>query len=154
MASEFITNHWEETFSIGRNMAPLLIPGDVLALYGDLGSGKTVFAKGLCAGLDVRDMVTSPTFTLVQEYQGRLPVYHFDFYRLNSPQEIEMLDLDQYFNQAGVSIIEWAEKGDMLLPDSVFKIRIERDADYRKYPDRRKMTVTAPEARGVEVLTA
>jgi tRNA threonylcarbamoyladenosine biosynthesis protein TsaE len=152
--SKFITKRWEETFRIGQHVAPLLESGDVLALIGNLGSGKTVFTKGVCHGLHVTDVVTSPTFTLIHEYKGRLPVYHFDFYRLNSPEEIEMLDLDGYFNQSGISIIEWADKGETLLPDSVFKIVFERDSDGGSHPDRRHLSITAPSQRGLERIKA
>ena len=90
---EIVSQNRERTFAVGRALADFLGAGDVVALTGDLGSGKTVFAQGACAGLDVRDCVTSPTYTLIQEYSGRLPVFHIDFYRLETVREIEDLDL-------------------------------------------------------------
>ncbi len=114
-----------ETDALGGRLAAILRAGDVVALTGELGSGKTVLAQGVCAGLDVHDPVTSPTFILVQEYQGRLPVFHFDFYRLDSIREIEALDLDEYFDAGGVCLIEWAERGEPLLPRDRFSIVLE-----------------------------
>ena len=118
----------EETFRLGREFAGGLKPGSVVAISGELGSGKTVLVQGLCSGLGVSDCVTSPSFTLVQEYRGFCPVYHFDFYRLESVREIEDLDLERYFESGGVSLIEWAERAEPLLPDSRVRIRIERMA--------------------------
>ena len=100
-----------ETGAVGRDLAARLHAGDVVLLYGDLGAGKTAFVKGLAEGLDVsRDDVSSPTFTLIQEYRGgRLTLYHADLYRLNDPREIEDLGLDEIAAD-GVLAIEWAEK--------------------------------------------
>ena len=117
-----VTMNRQETFGWGKRFALLLQEGDIVALYGELGSGKTVLTQGICAGLNVKTPVTSPSFTLVQEYIGRLKVYHFDFYRLDSLDEIESLDIDGYIEQQGVCVIEWAEKGDVLLPKTYFKI--------------------------------
>jgi tRNA threonylcarbamoyladenosine biosynthesis protein TsaE len=106
-----ITNSESETADIGRALAATLSAGDVLLLYGDLGAGKTAFVRGLAEGLGVaREEVSSPTFTLVQEYRGgRLPLFHVDLYRLNDPREIDDLGLDEIADE-GVLAIEWAEK--------------------------------------------
>lgn len=107
----------EETASFGRTQAASLRRGDVLALCGDLGAGKTQFVKGLAAALGADATVTSPTFTLIHEYPGgRLPLYHFDFYRLDDADEALKIGLDEYLNGDGVCVIEWADKFPALLP--------------------------------------
>lgn len=121
---EFITNSPEETQTFGRLFSQMLEPGDVVALIGDLGSGKTCLTSGICKGLEVENEVTSPTFVLINEYEGRLPVYHFDFYRLVSEKEIWNLGIDDYVNGDGICIIEWAERGLSLLPDSRIEVHL------------------------------
>jgi len=144
------TNSAEETFRLGKRFAELLQEGDVVALTGNLGTGKTVFAQGICAGLEVEDVVTSPSFTLIQEYRGRLPVFHFDFYRLDSLSEIEDLDMDCYFNARGISIIEWAEKGEVLLPVHRFSIVLRRMNTKRKIATgKRWIQCGGPRGRGL-----
>ena len=107
----FISNSPAETEAIGRQLAEEIGAGSVLALKGDLGSGKTVFVKGLVAGLGSRADVTSPTFTIVHEYRGgRMPVYHLDFFRLENREPVARLGLDDYFFGDGVSVIEWANR--------------------------------------------
>lgn len=106
-----------ETLSLGHAESARCSAGDVVALCGELGAGKTQFVKGLAAGLGVASEVTSPTFTLIHEYTGgRLPVYHFDFYRLDFAAEAVALGLDEYLEGAGVSVIEWGDKFPGLLP--------------------------------------
>jgi tRNA threonylcarbamoyladenosine biosynthesis protein TsaE len=106
-----------ETFALGRTHALSLRNGSVLALVGDLGAGKTHFVKGLAAGLGHGEEVTSPTFTLLHEYTGgRLPLYHFDFYRLDSEQEALRMGLDDYLDAPGVCVVEWGDKFPGLLP--------------------------------------
>ena len=127
---EWVSNNWHETYRLGEKLAQFLHAGDVVALSGELGTGKTVMIKGICNGLHVKEPVTSPSFTLVQEYSGRIPVFHFDFYRLEIIHEIEKLDLDYYFQMDGVCLIEWGEKGEPLLPKETLFIRIDRASDY------------------------
>jgi tRNA threonylcarbamoyladenosine biosynthesis protein TsaE len=113
----FISNSPEETAAFGHKRAPAIHAGDVIALAGDLGAGKTQFVKGLVAGLGSEAAVTSPTFTLLHEYTGgRLPVYHFDFYRLEDRAAALRLGLDDYFFGDGVSVIEWADRFRDLIP--------------------------------------
>ena len=115
----FISNSPQETESFGRQLAGTVQPGDVLALAGDLGSGKTQFAKGFAAGLGATTTPTSPTFTLIHEYTGgRLPIYHFDFFRIEDQGAAERLGLDEYFFGEGVSIVEWADKFAELIPEN------------------------------------
>ena len=129
----------EGTFAFGLEIGSDLRPGEVLALAGDLGAGKTRFVKGVAAGLGYDGEVTSPTFTLIHEYQGgRLPLYHFDFYRLNSEEEVLRLDLEEYFSSGGVVIIEWADKFASVLPREQtrwFRFRIEA-GDRRSISDK------------------
>lgn len=114
-----------ETLALGRRLAERLAPGTVVALYGDLGAGKTHLAKGLCAGLGVApEAVTSPTFTLVQEYDGRLPVFHFDAYRLDDPAAFYDLGYEEYFFGDGVSVVEWPERVEALIPADALRLRL------------------------------
>lgn len=116
MASIISHSPWE-TFELGRTLAARLRAGDVLALAGDLGAGKTHFVKGLAQGLGITSEVTSPTFTLIHEYRGgRLPLYHIDCYRLESAGELLGIGIDEYLRPDGVTAIEWADKFDELLP--------------------------------------
>src|SRR6266436_3133924 len=111
---------------MGQQFAEEIGIGSILALRGDLGSGKTVFVKGLVAGLGSGSDVTSPTFTILHEYRGgRLPVYHFDFFRLEERQSIVRLGLDDYFFGDGVSVIEWAERFPELIPQQARQILFE-----------------------------
>jgi tRNA threonylcarbamoyladenosine biosynthesis protein TsaE len=113
----FISNSAEETIAAGRSYALSACKGDVFALTGDLGAGKTQFVKGFVAGLGSRAEVTSPTFVLVHEYEdGRLPVYHFDFYRLDNREAVLRLGFDDYVFGEGVSLIEWADRHTDLIP--------------------------------------
>ena len=119
-----------ETFALGRAEATHCGAGAVVALCGELGAGKTHFAKGLAAGLGVTAEVTSPTFTLIHEYAGGgLPVYHFDFYRLESAAEALALGLDDYLAGTGVSVIEWADKFPGLLPAGTRWFRFTHGVD-------------------------
>lgn len=123
---QVVSNNDKETHSWGKRLADFLKPGDVVALYGELGSGKTVFTQGVCAGLEVHEYVTSPSFTLIQEYQGRLPVFHFDFYRLASEHEVEDLGVYSYWESEGVSLIEWADRGESFLPKDHISVKFDR----------------------------
>ena len=115
----FISNSPDETEAFGRQLGQNLKPGDVLALTGGLGSGKTQFVKGLVAGLRATTAATSPTFTLLHEYSGgRLPIYHFDFFRVEDRSSAERLGLDDYFFGDGVSVIEWANRFPDLIPEN------------------------------------
>ncbi len=113
-----ISHSPEETSAFGAGQAAALRRGDILGLCGDLGAGKTQFVKGLTSALGANATVTSPTFTLIHEYiDGRLPVYHFDFYRLEDEDDALKIGLDEYLEGDGVCIIEWADKFPGLLPD-------------------------------------
>ena len=104
------THSPEETEAVGRKLAAQLQPGDVLAYYGDLGAGKTAFTRGLAAGLGVTEPVTSPTYTIVNEYLGgRLPLFHFDMYRLSSADDLFDIGWEDYLDRGGVCAVEWSE---------------------------------------------
>ena len=129
----FISNSPEDTESFGRQFAGSVKPGDIVALVGELGSGKTQFVKGIAAGLNVATTATSPTFTLVHEYPGgRMPIYHFDFFRIDDRQSAERLGLDEYFFGDGVAIVEWADKFSDLIPDSARWISFETKSETQR----------------------
>jgi len=116
----------EETGGLGTTLGGLLQAGDVITLNGELGAGKTCFATGVARGLDIIDRVTSPTFTLINEYDGRLPLYHLDVYRLTGPEELEDLGFEEYFYGSGVTMVEWAEQVEQYLPAERLDIFIEK----------------------------
>ncbi|MBQ6105235.1 MAG: tRNA (adenosine(37)-N6)-threonylcarbamoyltransferase complex ATPase subunit type 1 TsaE [Lachnospiraceae bacterium] len=127
----------EETFRLGEMTGGKLKPGAVICLDGDLGAGKTVFVKGVAKGLGITDTVCSPTFTILQEYRdGRMPLYHFDVYRIEDPEEMYEIGFDEYLYGEGVCLIEWAKNVAELIPDGALKITITKDLDkglsYRK----------------------
>lgn len=117
LEGQWITSSPEETEDLAARLAGILDAGSVVACFGKLGSGKTVFIRGLCRGLGVTDPVTSPTFTLIHQYRGRLPVFHFDFYRIHDDREALELGLDEFFYGEGVCVIEWADRVVRLLPE-------------------------------------
>ncbi|HIW84344.1 MAG TPA: tRNA (adenosine(37)-N6)-threonylcarbamoyltransferase complex ATPase subunit type 1 TsaE [Candidatus Dorea gallistercoris] len=131
------TNSERETYELGVQIGTDARPGDVYTLVGDLGVGKTVFTKGLAAGLEIREPVNSPTFTILQVYEeGRLPFYHFDVYRIGDIEEMEEIGYEDYFYGNGVCLVEWADLIRELLPEHYTEIRIEKDLeqgfDYRR----------------------
>lgn len=118
MAYSVITQSPDQTYNLGKMLGGLLGRGDVICLNGDLGAGKTRLAQGVAAGMGVDEHVTSPTFTLINEYQGRLPLYHMDVYRLGGSEEMADLGYEEYFYGSGVTLVEWAELvGDVLPPE-------------------------------------
>ena len=131
------TNSPEETFRVGKELGEKAYAGQVFTLKGDLGVGKTVFTQGLAKGLGIEEPVNSPTFTIVQEYDGgRLPFYHFDVYRIGDVEEMEEVGFDDYVMGEGVSLIEWADLISEILPEKRTEILIEKDLergfDYRR----------------------
>ena len=129
----FISNSPAETEAIGRQFAKDVDVGSILALQGELGSGKTQFSKGLVAGLGSTTTATSPTFTIVHEYPGgRLPVYHFDFFRLEDLQSVGRLGLDDYFFGDGVAVIEWADRFPEFIPEQARWISFEIQSENRR----------------------
>lgn len=128
-----------DTRAIGESLAQKINRGTVIALTGELGSGKTCLVQGICTGLDVHQHVTSPTFTIINEYQGRIPVFHIDLYRLEILQELEQIGFEEYLFGSGVCLIEWADKVTPLLPEH----RIDICLDFvSKRSLWRKLTIT------------
>lgn len=127
----------EETYELGKLLGEQAAPGGIYCLDGDLGVGKTVFTQGFAAGLGIEGPVNSPTFTIVQQYEeGRLPLYHFDVYRIGDISEMDEIGYEDCFYGEGVCLIEWSQLIPELLPEHVIRIRIEKDLekgfDYRK----------------------
>jgi tRNA threonylcarbamoyladenosine biosynthesis protein TsaE len=136
------TNTPKETFDFGKSLGESAKAGTVFTLIGDLGVGKTVFTQGLAKGLDILEPISSPTFTIVQVYEeGRLPLYHFDVYRIGDVEEMEEIGYEDYFYGEGVSLIEWANLIEEILPEKYTEIKIEKDLE--KGFDYRKITVTS-----------
>lgn len=127
----------QETYDLGMALGRQARPGDVYCLNGDLGVGKTVFTQGFAAGLDIEGPVNSPTFTIVQQYEdGRLPLYHFDVYRIGDVSEMDEIGYEEYFYGQGVSLIEWSNLIEEILPETVIRVTIQKNLekgfDYRK----------------------
>ena len=122
---EIITNSEAETLEVGRKIADNARPGELYCLNGDLGAGKTVFAKGFAEGLGIKGPVTSPTFTIIKEYdEGRIPLYHFDVYRIADPSEMDAIGYEEYFFGSGVCLVEWSELISELIPENAVHIDI------------------------------
>lgn len=131
------TNRPEETYELGVQLGNQALPGQIYCLDGDLGVGKTVFTQGFASGLGIEGPVNSPTFTILQQYEdGRLPLYHFDVYRIGDVCEMDEIGYEDCFYGDGVCLIEWSQLIPEILPEEVVRIRIEKDLDrgfdYRK----------------------
>lgn len=122
----FYSLNYQDTVNLGQKIARCLKPSTLVALIGELGSGKTTFTKGLSLGLGIKsaDMVVSPSFVLLKEYKGKIPLYHFDLYRLNKIQDLEQLGYEEYFYGNGLNVVEWAEKAEELLPEDYLKVEL------------------------------
>lgn len=138
------TNSPAETAALGEQLGKEAQKGQIYCLTGDLGTGKTVLTKGFAKGLDVQEHVTSPTFTIVNEYHdGRLPFYHFDVYRLSSEEEMDDIGYEEYFFGEGVCLVEWAELFPNLIPKDACWLTLEKD--YTKGDDYRRVTLCQEE---------
>ena len=126
----------EETEKIGYELGAKAEAGQIYCLSGELGVGKTVFTKGFARGLGIDEHITSPTYTIINEYEGRLPFYHFDVYRVANPEEMDYIGCDEYFFGGGICLIEWGELISDIIPDNAVWIKIEKDLNkginYRK----------------------
>jgi tRNA threonylcarbamoyladenosine biosynthesis protein TsaE len=123
--SKFISHNPEQTQDLGKELGKFAREGDIFLLSGDLGTGKTCLTQGIAWGLGVKEYAFSPSFVLIREYHGRLPLYHIDFYRLNSIEEIIDLTLEEYLYSNGICVIEWAEKGITVLPSDNLSVSLE-----------------------------
>ena len=131
------TKNARETYEVGEKIGRQARPGQVYTLVGDLGVGKTVFTQGVASGLGITEPVSSPTFTIIQEYEeGRLPFYHFDFYRIGCIEEMDEIGYEDYFYGKGICLIEWANLIEEIIPEDAISITIEKDLekgfDYRR----------------------
>lgn len=140
MTMEIITHTPEETELVGKALAKTLTSGSVVALYGDLGAGKTAFVRGMARGLGSSDRVTSPTFTIVNEYSGTLELFHFDMYRLRSSDELFGIGWEDYRARGGVCVVEWSENVSDAFDGSETKVTIDKLTETD-----RKITVEAPQ---------
>ncbi len=141
MKKEIKTESAKETYELARSMGEEIRPGEVICLIGDLGTGKTVFSQGFAAGLGVTDIVNSPTFTIVQVYEsGRLPLYHFDVYRIGDPEEMFEIGFEEYVYGDGVCLIEWADIIEDILPKEYIRVNIDKDME--NGTDVRKITIS------------
>ena len=141
MKKEIVTKSAKETYELARSMGEEIRPGEVICLIGDLGTGKTVFSQGFAAGLGVTDIVNSPTFTIVQVYEsGRLPLYHFDVYRIGDPEEMFEIGFEEYVYGDGVCLIEWADIIEDILPKEYIRVNIDKDME--NGTDVRKITIS------------
>ena len=121
------TNSARETRAIGEKLASCLRPGDVILLQGDLGAGKSEFARGIARGLGINGPIPSPSFTILNEYdEGRLPLYHFDWYRIEDPMEIAEMGMNEQLLGSGVAVIEWGEKAEAFLPERLLAVDIRK----------------------------
>ena len=137
---QITTHSADETQALGKKLAESLRPGDVIAYFGDLGAGKTAFTRGIAEGLGVSEQVTSPTYTIVNEYlSGRLPLFHFDMYRLGSSDELFDIGWDDYLARGGVCAVEWSERVSDALPEDTIFVDIARTDEHE---DWRTITVT------------
>ncbi len=133
---KYITNSYEETERAAADFAGTLKGGEVIAMYGGLGAGKTAFVRGMARAIGISSHITSPTFTIVNEYEGRLPLYHFDVYRISDPEELYEIGYDEYIGSDGICVIEWAELIEDILPEQYIRIDIRKNSamgdDYRE----------------------
>lgn len=121
------TNSAKETVRAGDKMGRILKKGDLVCLTGGLGTGKTAFTSGIAVALGIEGYITSPTFTIVNEYAGKIPLYHFDMYRINDPEEVYEIGFDEYLNNDGIVVIEWAETVKGILPQDNIWVDIKKD---------------------------
>lgn len=142
MDFEWISSSSRETEDFGQKIGRQLEPGDILVLDGTLAAGKTTLTKGIARGLDVEEPVTSPTFTLISEYEGRIPLYHMDVYRLDSSDDFLTLGAEELLYGEGVSVIEWGEKVADVLPEDAVWIRLDTETDEGDGGCRRRIRVT------------
>ena len=137
---QITTHSADETQALGQRLAKRLLPGDVIAYFGDLGAGKTALTRGIAQGLGVTDLVTSPTYTIVNEYlTGRIPLFHFDMYRLGSSDELFDIGWEDYLARGGVCAVEWSERVSDALPEDTIFVDIARTDEHE---DWRTITVT------------
>ena len=148
MKQQWIMKEEQDTKAFGELLSKQLVPGDVVALIGDLGTGKTALTKAVAAGLGVNEMITSPTFTIVCEYhEGRMPLYHFDVYRVYDPDELFEIGFEEYLFGGGVCLIEWADLIEDILPAQTIRIEIQYGTEMTE----RIYEISWPEGRDLQL---
>ena len=147
-----VTDSAQATEMLGQRLARFLHPADVIAFYGDLGAGKTTFVRGLAAAIGAPEQVKSPTFVLMHIYQGRLPIYHFDAYRLKNAGDLYNIGAEDYIGTDGVACLEWSERVEEMLPADCLRVKIY----YRTAlgPNGRELIFEASQGRGLEIVEA
>ena len=145
---EIVSNSAEQTRKIGMKLGKLAASGDVILLVGSLGAGKTYLTQGIAHGLGIHEYTASPTFVLVREYRGKLPLYHIDLYRLDKIEEVTQLGLDDYLYGNGVCVVEWADKGLSVLPEEYLLIEMQIVS-----PMKRKLNLIPKGTRYLEILS-
>jgi tRNA threonylcarbamoyladenosine biosynthesis protein TsaE len=140
---ELLSHSRHATLRFGEHLGRVAVPGDLILLYGDLGAGKTTLTQGIARGLGIDGAVNSPTFTLIKEHAGRLPLFHIDLYRLGDVAEVEALGVEDYLDRGGVCVVEWADRGDLLWPDAWLRIDLRADGEHS-----RCLTLSHAGARG------
>ncbi len=135
---QIVTQSAQETFQAGYRLGSILEKGDVVCLTGGLGTGKTAFTGGIAAALGIEGYITSPTFTILNEYEGKVPLYHFDVYRIADPSEMFEIGFEEYVEGNGIVVIEWAELIKDILPGAYINVVIEKD--FKAGPDVRKLS--------------
>lgn len=128
----FLSHHVDKTLEIGKTIGGLLRKGDIVSLRGPLGAGKTIIAKGIALALNIEEPVTSPTYTLIQEYHGNLTLYHMDLYRIDSIEDFEMLGAEEMLYGEGITLIEWSEVVEDLLPENTIRITISIEKNQQR----------------------
>jgi tRNA threonylcarbamoyladenosine biosynthesis protein TsaE len=140
MKREFISNSEEETLKVAEDLGRRARRGDIFALFGELGSGKTIIAKGIARGLGIKEVITSPTFNLLEIYQNEFLLYHFDLFRIEKDNEFNHLSFEECWEGEGISVIEWADRALLRLPTSAIRVTIEYIDD-----NRRRITIEYPD---------
>ncbi len=140
MKREFISNSEEETLKVAEDLGRRARKGDIFALFGELGTGKTIIAKGIARGLGIKEVITSPTFNLLEIYQNEFLLYHFDLFRIEKDDEFNHLSFEEYWEGEGISVIEWADRALLRLPTSAIRVTIEYIDD-----NRRRITIEYPD---------
>lgn len=140
---EYFSHSEAETSKIGMELAQCLTPGNVIAMYGDLGAGKTAFVRGLAQGLGLDARVSSPTFTIVNEYLGKIPLFHFDMYRLSDADELFEIGWEDYITRNGICVVEWSENVEEAFYNDTIRVYIEKTGDSSRiirieFPENRK----------------
>lgn len=141
MSMKIVTHHESETIEQGIKLGRSLTPGAVVALYGNLGVGKTAFTRGLALGLGIEMSVSSPTFTIVNEYPGKIPLFHFDMYRLESEDELYDIGWDDYLERGGICVVEWSEKVPAAFPPDTISVTLTNLGDHQRRIEIKRNTI-------------